>query len=258
MKYDTIGKKYSAARKADPRIVSKLVDLFGLPANSTIADIGAGTGNYSTGLAERGYNILAIEPSAVMREQAKFHKSVKWIPGSVEELPLEDASLDGAMCIFSVHHFANIELGVKEIFRALKPGGRLIFFSCDHQLIPADFWLKEYLGDLVNNPNNAFPTVAELKKLTERVFNRPATIVMFPLPPDMEDRSIFTGWQHPEWYLEEVFIHGASRLAALPKETIAAYQAKLRQDLESGIWQKKHGDLLAKDNYFLGHFFLVV
>ena len=50
-RYDSIGIKYNQYRRAEDRIVSALKGLLGLPQDSTIADIGAGTGNYSNELA---------------------------------------------------------------------------------------------------------------------------------------------------------------------------------------------------------------
>ena len=49
-----------------------------------IADIGAGAGNYAAALADRGYRVMAVEPSAAMRAQAAPHDNVTWISGSAE------------------------------------------------------------------------------------------------------------------------------------------------------------------------------
>ena len=69
---------YTRHRQADPRIVDAIVELLDVPSGSAIADVGAGTGNYSCALARRGYTIKAIEPSNVMRSQAETAKSVEW------------------------------------------------------------------------------------------------------------------------------------------------------------------------------------
>ena len=67
--YDQIGRSYTAHRCADPRIVGAIVNLIGIAATATLADIGAGTGNYSCALAELGYQVNAVEPSGTMRRQ---------------------------------------------------------------------------------------------------------------------------------------------------------------------------------------------
>ncbi len=65
--YNIIGKGYTKYRQADTRIVDLLHSLLNLPSRSIIAAIGAGTGNYSLALANKGYIVKVIEPSEVMR-----------------------------------------------------------------------------------------------------------------------------------------------------------------------------------------------
>jgi protein-L-isoaspartate O-methyltransferase len=75
--YDTIGKNYAQTRTSDPRIAAKLLEILKLSQVSTIVDIGAGTGSYALFLAEQGYQILAVEPSAMMRNQAISHSAIQ-------------------------------------------------------------------------------------------------------------------------------------------------------------------------------------
>ena len=60
------------------RIVDTLINLLALSPPATLADIGAGTGNYSRAVADLGFRVLAIEPSATMHRQALPHASVNW------------------------------------------------------------------------------------------------------------------------------------------------------------------------------------
>ncbi len=67
--YDRIGRGYSRHRAADPRIVGRLAQMLGPPENGSVVDVGAGTGNYAAALAGRGYQVVAVEPSATMLER---------------------------------------------------------------------------------------------------------------------------------------------------------------------------------------------
>ncbi len=60
MLFNKIGETYNKTRAADVRIISELIRLLGLQEGATIADIGAGTGNYSFALAKASYKIKAI------------------------------------------------------------------------------------------------------------------------------------------------------------------------------------------------------
>jgi ubiquinone/menaquinone biosynthesis C-methylase UbiE len=125
--YDSIGKNYNATRQADDRIVAKLISLLDLPTGSTIADIGAGTGNYSNAIAEVGYQVIAIEPSQVMQSQQQPHPHVSWITASAEQIPLADNTVDGAVVMLTLHHFNELNAGLREINRITKSGKIVIF-----------------------------------------------------------------------------------------------------------------------------------
>jgi protein-L-isoaspartate O-methyltransferase len=77
--YDFIGHDYAQTRQPDLRILGRLMELLRLPPGARIADVGAGTGNYSNALADCGYIIKAIEPSQSMRRQAASRPGVCWI-----------------------------------------------------------------------------------------------------------------------------------------------------------------------------------
>ena len=50
--YDSIGSNYNQNRTADHRVLMVIEELLELPLGSVIADVGAGTGNYSNALAD--------------------------------------------------------------------------------------------------------------------------------------------------------------------------------------------------------------
>ncbi|MBW4574264.1 MAG: methyltransferase domain-containing protein [Aphanothece sp. CMT-3BRIN-NPC111] len=125
--YDTIGINYSLTRSADERIGNKLIELLNLSIPSRIVDVGAGTGNYTQYLADKGYELIAIEPSPEMRSQAKGHERVQWLGGVAEKLPLNDGVVDGAIVTLAFHHFPNQRQALTEINRVVGRGPIVIF-----------------------------------------------------------------------------------------------------------------------------------
>ena len=105
--YNSIGAGYNNTRQPDLRIVEQLVSLLDLPPESTIADVGAGTGNYSNAIADRGHQVIAIEPSEVMQSQRKPHDRVSWLTAAAEQIPLPDNSVDGVLVMLALHHFTD-------------------------------------------------------------------------------------------------------------------------------------------------------
>lgn len=114
--------------KYRPSYPADAIDIIleGLDENSQIlvADIGAGTGISSRLLAERGVNVIAIEPNAAMREAAEPHPLLEFRDGTAEFTKLADKSVDLVTC-FQAFHWFNSEPALSEFHRILKPSGRL-------------------------------------------------------------------------------------------------------------------------------------
>lgn len=95
-----------------------------LSARVIAADVGAGTGISSRQLADRGLEVIAIEPNAAMRAGASPHPRVTWRPGTAEATGLAAASVDLVVCAQAFHWFRQRE-AIAEFHRVLRPGGRL-------------------------------------------------------------------------------------------------------------------------------------
>ncbi|UOR12847.1 class I SAM-dependent methyltransferase [Halobacillus amylolyticus] len=255
--YNNIGKTYNSTRRADPRITQRIVEELNVKTPATILDIGAGTGNYSCKLAERGYSVIAMEPSEVMRNQGEDHQNLTWKEGIAEDIPIPNKSVDGIVCTLASHHFKDLRLAFSEMKRVLRDNGKIIIFTLDPRLCADDFWLFEYFSPILEEAYNIHPPIHTLSNLLEEV-RGPVEVKPFALPNDLEDQFFFSGWNNPELYFEESFKNGTSSLAKGNSKTVSSCLNRLREDLESGKWQRKYGDLLHLKNYECGHFFLVI
>ena len=102
-----------------------------LVASDTVADIGCGPGTAARRAAGLGASVVGIDPAPVMLRLARFltrrsAHAVRYAKGSAESLPLPDSSVSVAWSIASVHHWADLDAGLQEVLRVLKPGGRLV------------------------------------------------------------------------------------------------------------------------------------
>ena len=121
--FGPIGKTYNRTRVADDRIVSKLIRLIDLgKGDCIIADIGAGTGNYSAALANVGFQIRMIEPSATMVLQSERKANIERIIGCAENVPLKTGSVDAVVSVLALPHFSDIKQAFIEMARVLKKG----------------------------------------------------------------------------------------------------------------------------------------
>lgn len=88
-----------------------------------VADVGAGTGKLTATLARLGADVTAVEPDPQMlAELRRAMPGVRSVPGSAEELPLPDASVDAVLAGQAMHWF-DLDRAMPEIARVLTPGG---------------------------------------------------------------------------------------------------------------------------------------
>lgn len=103
-----------------------------LPFEWRVLDIGTGTGFMLPVLSRSFREVVAVDPSPAMLELAKQRsraeslKNVIFGEGRLENLPLEDASVDAVLAILVTRHASDIDASSKEMMRVLRPGGRVL------------------------------------------------------------------------------------------------------------------------------------
>ena len=108
-----------------------LEGLLGLADESWIVgDLGCGTGLTAHSLAPFVHRVIAIDESAAMLAAARSRLAdlgnVEVRSGRLEQLPLDDASLDAALLVMVLHHLNDPATALGEATRVLRPGGKLL------------------------------------------------------------------------------------------------------------------------------------
>ena len=252
--YDSIGQSYSKFRLPDPRIVDSLVNRLQLEQGSSVADIGAGTGNYSRALAERGFFLYALEPSSVMRSQATQHPRVQWFAGYAEDIPLPTSSMDAVISILATHHFSNLEKAVREMNRIARTGA-LIFLTFDPRL-SKKLWIADYFPSLWADAFRVFPPLKDVVALIQTNTQKTAEIFPLMLSHDLIDMFLAAGWRRPEIYLNPDVRAGISALALADVSIVETGVSLLAEDLNSGRWDAKYGEIRKLREIDAGYRFL--
>jgi len=252
--YDVIGENYNKNRTADERILKNIVDLLDLPTGKLIADIGAGTGNYTNALANMGYSLFAIEPSEIMRKQAVPDSKITWISGLAESLPLQDNSIDGVIIILATHHFSDINNAAKEVARVC-PTGPLVMLTMDPRE-SEKFWFNDYFPEIAQHVLNSFPPLNEAVNIFSSINNWSTQIIRFPLPYDLADKNMCSGWNRPEIYLNPLMRQNTSGFALAPPSAVQEGLKLLENDLQSGKWDELNGHLRRQERFDAGFRFL--
>ena len=256
--YDSIGKSYNRTRSADNRILNKIISQLNCPAGSIIADIGAGTGNYSYELSKLGYFVHALEPSETMIEQGKKHDNLKWFKGFAEDIPFEDNYFDGVICTLSTHHFKSLNKSFTEIHRILKPNGNLVIFTFDARKTQNNDWLKEYFNPFYKIAVKTAQKREFVVRMLEKIFKTKVNITNFQLPSDLADHFFYAGWKHPEKYLDEDFRKGISVFSMLSQKKTAKIINRLEIDLQTGVWNSNYNYVKKLDKYEGGYYFMAI
>src|SRR5690242_2491167 len=93
----------------------------------TLVDIGAGTGQFATAFSDWfGLSVVAVEPSAAMREQIPRTGGISVFEGDAGALPLADESADAAWLSLVLHHLPDLPAAAHEIRRVLRPGAPVL------------------------------------------------------------------------------------------------------------------------------------
>ena len=104
----------------------------------TLVDIGAGTGAFAAAFSDWfDLSVVAVEPSAAMRDQIPRTPSIQVLEGSASALPLPAESADAAWLSNVIQHIPDLGVAAHEIRRVLRPGAPvLIRAGMSHQGFP--------------------------------------------------------------------------------------------------------------------------
>jgi demethylmenaquinone methyltransferase / 2-methoxy-6-polyprenyl-1,4-benzoquinol methylase len=91
-----------------------------------VLDSCSGTGDLALACARAGGRVTGLDFSERMLERARRKSGeIEWVRGDALALPFEDGSFDSATVGFGVRNLADLELGLSELRRVLREGGRL-------------------------------------------------------------------------------------------------------------------------------------
>lgn len=100
-----------------------------------IADLGAGEATMSLLLAQRAKRVIAVDNSEKMVEYGRALaakggvENLEYRQGDMEELPIGDAEMDMAFLHQTLHHSLHPATALKEAYRILRPGGRIVILD---------------------------------------------------------------------------------------------------------------------------------
>ena len=151
--FDAISTNYDGLNRVisfgiDVKWRKKVVEIVGKNNPHQILDIATGTGDLALMMANLNPDrIVGLDISTGMLAvgkqkiaKANLSEKIEMIVGDSEDMPFEDETFDAITVSFGVRNFANLDKGLKEIARVLKPTGVLVILETSN---PTKFPFKQ-------------------------------------------------------------------------------------------------------------------
>ncbi|MBB2892033.1 class I SAM-dependent methyltransferase [Flexivirga oryzae] len=132
-------------------IIDALAERTQLTQDSTVVDVGTGTGFVAAGVAGRAAAVVGVDNSPAMLDVARQSldalgaDNVTLIEGSIEALPLPDDSADVAVANMVLHHAPHPAAMIAEMARVVRPGGRI---AVTDEMAHEYEWMRTEQADL--------------------------------------------------------------------------------------------------------------
>lgn len=151
-----------------------------------ILDVATGTGDLALDMARRikGVQVLGVDISEGMLDVARrkvtscgLDQRVVLEVGDAEHLEVGDAAVDVATVAFGVRNFGDLERGLRELFRTIKPGGKVVILEFSRPRNPLFRSLYEFYTYRI------LPRIGGVVSRDRRAYEYlPASVGEFPAP----------------------------------------------------------------------------
>ena len=159
-----------------------------------VLDACCGTGDLAIAARRAGAReVVGVDFSERMLERARRKApAVEWIQADVLRLPFEDASFDSAVVGFGVRNVEDLEAGLRELRRVLRPGGRLGILEITKPRGPLALFYKLWFDRIVPLLGRVLPGGAAYTYL-------PASVRRFPGPEELAELLGACGFEGVEF-----------------------------------------------------------
>jgi demethylmenaquinone methyltransferase/2-methoxy-6-polyprenyl-1,4-benzoquinol methylase len=176
------------------------VSLMKLMPGERVADVCGGTADLAMLAAQPvwpGGHLVVYDFNRAMMalgqdkvRQAGLTAAIAFVQGDAEKIALADGSVDAAMVGFGIRNLSDMEQGLREMHRILKPGGRLMILEFSK---PTNRWFKA-LYDLYSF--TVMPLVGKIMVDSWAAYTYlPESIRLFPSPAGLSDRLAALGFE---------------------------------------------------------------
>ena len=160
-----------------------------------VLDACCGTGDLAVAAKAAGGRVIGLDFSARMLERARGKSGeIEWVQGDALELPFGNATFDAATVGFGARNLDDLERGLAELRRVVRPGGRLAILEITRPRgLLAPFY-RLWFDRLVPLLGRVLPGGSAYTYL-------PASVRRFPGPEELAELLRSAGFENVRWRL---------------------------------------------------------
>ena len=138
-----------------------------------VLDVAIGTADLTIEMLRQGkaQRVTGIDLSEQMMavgrrkvERLRVTGKVAFVYGNAQAMPFDDASYDGVTCAYGCRNFSDLDAGLKEMYRVLKPGGQVTILEFSYPKNPFIRWVYDlyfshilpFVGRIVSRDKTAY------------------------------------------------------------------------------------------------------
>jgi demethylmenaquinone methyltransferase/2-methoxy-6-polyprenyl-1,4-benzoquinol methylase len=160
-----------------------------------VLDAACGTGDLALACVRAGGRVTGLDFSEPMLERAlRKAPELEWVRGDVLALPFPDQSFDAATIGFGIRNVADLEAGLRELARVVRPGGRLAVLEITRPAGLLRPFFRLWFDALVPLAGKVLPGGSAYTYL-------PASVRRFPGPDDLAAALARAGFEHVSYRL---------------------------------------------------------
>jgi demethylmenaquinone methyltransferase / 2-methoxy-6-polyprenyl-1,4-benzoquinol methylase len=177
----------------------RAADLAAVGPGGRALDVACGTGDLAIELARRvgpTGTVVGSDFSEAMLERARQKSSaVTWEWANALELPYPDDGFDAATVGFGARNFSDLDRGLAEMARVVRPGGRVVILEITTpQRPPLSTFFSIWFDRIV-------PALGKLAGDPDAYAYLPSSVKRFPAPDALAGRMAATGLTDVRWIL---------------------------------------------------------
>jgi demethylmenaquinone methyltransferase/2-methoxy-6-polyprenyl-1,4-benzoquinol methylase len=174
----------------------RAADLAAAGPGSQVLDVATGTGDLAIEMASRGATVIGSDFSEEMLARAREKRGdITWEWANAMELPYADDRFDAATVGFGARNFSDLERGVREMARVVRPGGKVVILEITTPTRPPlSTFFRVWFDRIV-------PALGRLSGNPDAYEYLPSSVKRFPAPDGLAEVMDRAGLKDIRWIL---------------------------------------------------------